>query len=70
MNLQLAGFLIDGVGKVLVSYTAIMVHYRVWKEHKMDERVFHEMRKEQIIGMIGLVCIIIGMALEIPGYVQ
>jgi len=68
MSMELIGFALDGIGKILVSYTAIAVHFRVWKEHKIDEVVFHEMRKEQYIGIIGIICIIVGLILELPGH--
>lgn len=45
-------------GKVLVAYTAIRVHHRVWKEHRIDERVFTAMRKEQVLGILGVTLII------------
>jgi hypothetical protein len=70
MPLELVGFVLDGLGKILVSYTAIAVHHRVWKEHRIDEAVFREMRREQVIGMIGLTLIITGLILEVPAYVQ
>ncbi len=38
--MQLLGHTLDLVGKVLVSYTVIAVHYRFRKEHKIDEAVF------------------------------
>lgn len=66
MNLDLAGFILDNIGKIMVSYTAIRVHFRFWKEHKIDEQVFSEMRKEQIVGIIGIALIAAGFILQIP----
>jgi len=48
----------------MVGFTAIMVHHRVWKEHKIDEKVFQEMRRERLIGIVGLTCIILGYFIE------
>lgn len=63
--LQLLGFTIHTMGEILVGYTAIMVHHRVWKEHKIDEVVFEEMRKERFMGIIGLLLIVIGFLIQI-----
>lgn len=59
------GFTLHTLGEVMVGFTAIMVHHRVWKEHKIDDRVFVEMNKERKIGIIGLICIIVGFAIEL-----
>ncbi len=58
------GMVIDFLGKLLVSYTAVAVHYRFWKEHKMDEKLFREMHKEQYLGIVGIVLMTIGFTLE------
>jgi len=60
------GFTIDVIGKVMVAYTAIMVHHRFWQEHRVDDKVFRTMRRERIFGIIGLVLIIIGYFLQVP----
>lgn len=39
----------------MVAYTAITVHHRFWKEHKIDEMVFKVMKRGQIIGIAGTV---------------
>lgn len=64
--MELLGHTLDLIGKVLISYTAIAVHYRFRKEHRIDENVFRSMRNEQVIGVIGIVLIMIGYFLEIP----
>lgn len=46
MNLNLLGFVLDTIGTVMIAYTAIAMHRRVWKEHKIDEGVFREMKWE------------------------
>lgn len=66
MNIEFLGFTLDVVGKVMVAYTAIAVHHRFWKEHKIDETVFKAMKSEQIIGIAGIALIIIGFILQIP----
>ena len=38
--LQKLGLTLDVFGKVLIGITTLRVHYKFWKEHKVDERVF------------------------------
>lgn len=67
MNIEFIGFTLDVLGKILVAFTAIMVHHRFRKEHKVDERIFKAMRREQLLGIIGIGAIILGFILQIPG---
>jgi len=60
----LIGFTLHTLGELMVGFTAIMVHHRVWKEHKIDSRVFAEMKMERKTGIIGLIFIILGFALQ------
>ncbi|MCH7883007.1 hypothetical protein IIA95_01160 [Patescibacteria group bacterium] len=62
--MEFFGFTLGMIGKVMVAYTAIRVHYRFRKEHRIDERVFVTMRREQTIGIAGIVLIVIGYTLE------
>lgn len=66
MSTEFIGFTLDVIGKVMVAYTAIMVHYRFWKERKIDEAVFMAMKRERIIGVLGVLLIIVGYFLQIP----
>lgn len=59
------GFTVDFIGKILVSYTAISVHHRVWKEHKIDEKVFSIMKRERNLGILGIFLMVFGFTLEI-----
>lgn len=63
---SIIGATLDLIGKILVSYTAIAVHNRFWQEHKVDERVFEEMRRERKIGLLGVICMILGFLLQLP----
>lgn len=67
MNIEFIGFTILTAGELLVGFTAVMVHRRFWKEHKVDETLFKEMKKEQIIGIVGLVLIGMGYLLQVIG---
>lgn len=59
-------FTLDVIGKIMIAYTTIMVHYRFWKEHKVDEKVFATMKRERVIAILGIILIIIGYILQIP----
>lgn len=67
--MELLGHTMDLVGTILISYTAIAVHYRVRKEHKIDDNVFNLMKREQHLGIIGIILIIVGYFFEIQGKV-
>lgn len=58
-------FTLDLIGKILVSFTAIMVHHRVAREHKIDKEVFEEMRRERNLGLLGIVLMIVGYLIHI-----
>lgn len=66
MSSEFIGFTLDVIGKIMVAYTAIMVHYRFWEEHKIDEAVFAIMRRERVVGVLGIIFIVIGYILQIP----
>lgn len=64
--MEFIGFTLDVIGKVMVAFTAIMVHHRFRKEHRVDDAVFKMMKMEQMIGILGVILIIIGFLLQIP----
>lgn len=66
MILEFIGYTLGTIGKLLIAYTAIMVHHRVRKEHKIDDKVFRMMRMEHVLGLLGISFIVIGYLLEIP----
>ncbi len=67
--MELVGHTIDVIGKVLVAFTAISVHTRFWREHKIDEEVFTAMKKERTLGIVGIALIIIGFFLQLPSII-
>lgn len=64
--MEFLGFTLDLAGKILVAYTAIRVHYRFRKEHRVDEEVFKSMKREQFLGIVGIVFIVAGYLMQIP----
>ena len=66
MSIEFIGFTLDVVGTIMVAFTALAVHHRVRKEHKIDAKVFRIMRREQVIGIAGITLIILGYLLQAP----
>ena len=64
--MELIGFTLDFIGKIMVAFTAIMVHHRFRKEHKVDEKVFRSMRREQVVAVVGIALIVAGYLLQLP----
>lgn len=64
--MNLLGHTLDVIGKIMIAYTAIAVHYRVRKERKIDKKVFSTMRKEHLIGIVGIIFIVVGYFLRLP----
>lgn len=60
----LIGETFDLFGKLLIAYTAIKVHHRFWQEHKIDESVFKVMKREQKLGIAGMVLIFTGYVIS------
>lgn len=63
--MDLFGILLDTVGTILIAYTALRVHDRVRREHKIDSRVTREMRRERALGIVGVALILLGFALQV-----
>lgn len=49
----------------MIAYTALMVHHRVLREHKIDKSVFRMMRREQAVGIAGVLLMVIAYAIEV-----
>jgi hypothetical protein len=67
MNFDVLGFTLDIIGKILIAFTALMVHHRFRKEHKVDAKVFRAMHREQALAMLGIVLMVAGYVLQLPG---
>lgn len=65
MDIELLGISLDVIGKVMIAYMAVAVHYRFRKEHKVDEAVFKMMKREQFIGLLGVAFIIAGYIFQL-----
>ncbi len=63
--MEFIGQTIQVIGEVMIGVTAIMVHRRVWKEHKINPLVHREMQREQIIGILGIILLVAGYFIQI-----
>ena len=65
MNFQIIGLLLNTSGDVLIATTALMVHRRMHQTHKITSRkVQRAFSYEEIVGSLGVVCVIVGAALQ------
>lgn len=64
--LNVFGFTLDVIGKIIIAYTALAVHHRFHHEHKVDKAVFKIMKKEYNYGLLGIGLIILGYVLQLP----
>ena len=64
LSLEYLAELFDIGGKLLVSFTAIMVHHRFLKEHKVDKKVFKTMRNERGLGILGILAMLIAFLIK------
>jgi len=65
MNIPVVGLTIETLGEILLGLTVLFVHWHVIKEHKIDSDVLRTMKKEQIMGITGLVLIIVGYLIQV-----
>lgn len=63
--MEVLALTLDITGKIMVAYTALAVHNRVRKEHKIDGGVFRAMKREQMIGVAGIIFMILGYVLHL-----
>lgn len=68
MNWFIIGTTFDVMGKVLIGITVLIVHRHVLKEHRITKDVLKQMRKEQILGLLGIVFILIGYFIHILAF--
>jgi hypothetical protein len=65
ISLQLISVLFETPGTLMIAYAALSVHHRVLHEHTIDEVVFKSMKREQRIGKIGVLLVMIGFILQL-----
>ncbi len=54
MNIEVAAYTLDFVGKLMIAITALLVHYNIEKEGKIDGIVIREVKLEMLLGILGI----------------
>lgn len=61
---QIIVLTLDVFGTLMIAFAAIMVHHRVLNEHKIDDRVLFDMRREQLVAIFGVFLIVAAYIME------
>ena len=48
------------LGEVLIGISVLLVHRRMMQDHRIDKKVIRDIRKEQLVGILGIAFIIVG----------
>jgi len=64
MNLLFWGMVLGVIGKVILGFAVLRVHMIILREHKIDGAVLRSMKREQLITVFGIICILLGFTLE------
>lgn len=48
------------VGEILIGVSVLLVHRRMMQDQKIDKGVIRDIRKEQMVGILGITCIVVG----------
>jgi hypothetical protein len=65
LNIEFISILFETPGTLMIAYAALSVHHRVLHEHTIDTAVFASMKREQRIGKLGVLLILIGFAFQL-----
>ncbi len=68
MNSFIIGATFDVIGKILIGIAVLLVHKHILREHKIDKDVLKQMKKEQIIGLLGIIFILIGYFIHVLSF--
>jgi len=63
--MEIISLTLDTLGTILIAYTALRVHSRVSNDHKIDAKVVLEMRKEKLLGFLGILLIVVGYIIQL-----
>jgi len=65
MDIDFITTTLDFLGTISIGIAALRVHHRVLHEHKIDNRVFRSMKREQKLGIFGIVLIVASYTLKV-----
>lgn len=60
MQWTVLGYTFDVLGRILIGIAVLFVHKHIMREHKIDQDVLKEMKREQLIGLLGIILILRG----------
>ena len=63
--MEIFGFSLHTLGEVMVAVMVLRVHHRVSREHKVDDYVLVAMKREHVLGFLGVGFIIVGFILQL-----
>ncbi|MDP3900036.1 MAG: hypothetical protein Q8Q23_03070 [bacterium] len=63
--LEMLSATFEVIGTVMIAFAALRVHHRFLNEHKVDNIVLREMRRERIVGITGVFFLLIGYGLHL-----
>ena len=64
-ELTIVSAILEFIGTILVAFTALRVHHRFLMEHQIDDKVFSTMKREQLVGLIGIAFLSTGFLLHL-----
>ena len=56
---------IEVLGELMIAFAVVRVHHRVLKDHKIDANVFKDIRTEQVVTVVGVLCIVVGYLVKL-----
>jgi hypothetical protein len=65
MTLDVLAVSLDFFGKFLIVVAAFMLHGRLHKEKRIDKRVIRQIRKEQSLGLAGIIIMALGYVVHL-----
>ena len=63
--METIGFTLHTIGEVLIAVMVLRVHHKVSKEHKVDDYVLNAMKREHVLGFVGIGLIVTGFTLQL-----
>jgi len=68
--LEFVSISFEFAGGTMIAFTAVMVHHRFLSKHRVDNKVFSMMKREQKIGVLGIIFLTIGYILRLAVFLS
>jgi hypothetical protein len=69
MNIEFIGLTLDVIGNVFIAIVVLSVHARIARERMIDTEVVNVMKREKILVVLGIISVIAGYLIRIPGFI-